>query len=238
MSTSIWTGTIVGETKLRNAPLCARRALVATLACAAMLLAAGCTRIGASDEGDMSAMTISPANSAKASPSLAVTSTQTAETQASPLPLFTSEPLPDYLWTVFPEPGRTVSVTQYLEESQPLLFPTGSIKPQVCISVRFQPLMDRGDSFENVSEWLPRLQLTINGDRQGRPVIAQTRDLGCESPRDPETGELLDQVPDCLGALLCYDNEFATEPHVVQAEISRTSGTVERYRWWFIVTED
>ena len=238
MSTRIWKGCLPGEKRLWRALSCAQHILVVAMACAVILLAVGCTRLGASDAGDPSAATSSPAIPAEGSPTRAETPTLTAEPPASPVPLFTPEPLPEYLWAVFPEPGRSLSVAQHLEESQPYLFPDRRVMTQVCLSVSIQPLMDRGDSFDNVSQWLPRLQLTIDGNLQGRPVIAFTSDLylGLQAIRRP--GSFCFRFRRESRQWLCYDFEFTAGSHILESAISRRSGAVERYRWWFILTED
>ena len=184
MSTNIWKGYIVGETKLRNAPLCARRALVATLACAAMLLAVRCTWIGASDEGDMSATPTSPAIPAEVSPTPAETPTLMAEpADVASTTIYTRAVAGVSAGCLSQSPGRSLSVTQHLEESKSYLFTNDAVTTQVCLSVRFQPLMDRGDSFDNVSQWLPRLQLNIDGNRKADQSSLYDRHLLLSSRR-------------------------------------------------------
>lgn len=146
----------------------------------------------------------------------------------------TQIPLPDFLYYVFPEPGETYSLDEFAELIEN--FGTLPVSGEVFFDVRMESLVEEGDDFDSVDDFVPRVSVKIDDRLFSEPHGMTRTDASPTTFVDPDTGGVF-QIPGGAPFRLYYT--MAREPglHTVEVEIRRTSGEVVNYTWSFVLTE-
>ena len=147
------------------------------------------------------------------------------------------EPLPNYLYGVFPEPASTYDITsdEYLsrlKRKEPNL-----IDPSLCVSVGSYHLLEKGDA-PGEREFLHQMHLLLNKEIHKVPNTVVAPDIFGSDIIDPETGGILFRTPDGVDFNVCWRVDLS-EPGLYTATyvFTKTSGQEETYTWSFIIEE-
>lgn len=144
-------------------------------------------------------------------------------------------PLPDFLYVVFPEPGATYTLAEFDELTEK--YSSIAASGEVFFDVRLQELIEEGDIFNDVEEYFPRISARIDGQLYTEPQAYLRTNEWHQTYRNPETGEILYQLPGGMPFSLYYPMEREPGVHTVEVEIRKTSGEIVSYSWSFLLTE-
>lgn len=149
----------------------------------------------------------------------------------------TPAPLPDFLDYVLPAPGTIYTLAEFNEMKEELSnsYPPG----EVFFSMHgdnIRKLLEEGDNFFDVREFLPRINMTINGEvTPWEYYIFSDSYPGVGT--DPVTGETTYSPPGGVPFGLSYPLEGHIGVNTMEIEITKTSGEIARYSWSILITE-
>lgn len=150
--------------------------------------------------------------------------------ELTPLPI---EPLPEYLQGIEPGPGKSYTLSEYQELSQP----SHASLPAICAG--FWPLytLEPGDNFPEPEGWLAqRVHLVIDGESITRYHSLLTTDAPVNEIVD-SSGRVIIVGPWGAPFQACYAVDLEPGQHTAELVIQMTSGEELSYSWWFIITE-
>ena len=143
-------------------------------------------------------------------------------------------PLPKYLLFVAPNPGESLTITEYKELAISLGW--DATMPGICLSVSPGPLLEAGDT-PTAEEWLGQMSLIVD-DKVITEYhsLLKTDSLGGEW-RDPTTQELIKKEPEGSPLRVCYAATLGVGQHTVTVVVEKSSGELATYTWTFALTE-
>ena len=137
------------------------------------------------------------------------------------------EPTPSHIKGLWPEPGTTYTVEEYREYRG-----FDQRAPGVCVTFDVQPFLAPGN-FLSVEQLLTRFKAEIDGQQFAEPDYVFLRDSFGYSVFDPESGELLYEVPPGGPYFICFSTELEPGLHSVTFSGTKTSGKELSYSWSF-----
>lgn len=109
-------------------------------------------------------------------------------------------------------------------------------EPSTCFAVNMLPIVEQGDDFEEVSDWLPRIEVMIN-ERLSQPIVAYAANALPRTVHDSDTNKVLYTVPGGGPFRLCFTAGWEVGLQVIEVRIQKTSGEVLTYNWHFFLEE-
>jgi hypothetical protein len=149
-------------------------------------------------------------------------------------PGVSSIPQPNYLGSLWPEPGETLSLSEYEALAPSLAW--GATVPGICFGHQPLWLLVPGD-FPTTEEWLDRVHLVVDRRKITEYHSIMMTDSEGAKMIDPGTDQALYKAPDGSPFGMCYAASLGVGRHTVTFVAKKTSGEEVTYTWQFTITE-
>ncbi len=150
---------------------------------------------------------------------------------STPLPIIKSEPTPDYIYMLWPEPGSVELKYDY----DKLLWYDNE-QPGICIEFGTIALLEKGD-FLSYEQLTGRFSIQVDETGIDHPSYTLPHDTEGFDLTDPETNEPLYYYPPGSPHFICFAIELDEGLHSATLIARKTSGNELAYSWSFVLID-